>query len=201
MITALVAAVKSYERVAIIGSGVSGAATAYFLSELRPGVLIDVYEKAEHVGGRSDTLDASEFVVPLDAGATAIFSRNEYLTSFVNTFGLVKASDGGGKDVIGLWDGTRFRFEWPDGPALPARLLARYGLSPLRVIKAVKSAVDKLCAIYALQANNSSWSSPAELFEALGLKALTQVSAYDFFEKNLSISSQFVTEFVDGASR
>eukprot|EP00966_Prymnesium_polylepis_P184028 4265282-Prymnesium_polylepis.1 len=124
-------------RIAVVGGGIAGAATAHFLLELRPDVAIDVFEAASTIGGRAHTLDVSEFGVPLDAGATSIFSGNQYLVSFVNTFHLARADDGG-KDVIGLWDGNRFRFQWPDNVLLPARLVARYGLSPARVISAVK---------------------------------------------------------------
>ena len=116
-----------------------------------------------------------DFGVPLDAGATAIYSGNQYLVGFVQKFGLAKAADVAGE--IGVWDGQAFRFRWPDGALLPARLLARYGISPAKVIPAVKDAVSKLEAIYDLQARNASYASPAEMFEALRLTEETQASA------------------------
>ena len=88
-------------RVAIVGGGIGGAATAHFLLALRPDVRIDLFEASEKVGGRAHTLDAKIFGVPIDGGATSIFSKNKYLVSFVEKFGLAKAQDSG-KDVIGL---------------------------------------------------------------------------------------------------
>ena len=182
------------------GGGISGAATAHFLSELVPDAQIDVYEAAPRVGGRAHTLDANIFGVPLDAGATSIFSKNKYLVSFVQKFHLNKASDDG-KHVLGLWDGAAFRFRWPDSSLLPVHILARYGPSPLRLIQAVTSAVDRLLHVYELQAQNVSFPSPADLMDALKLTALTQSSAAAYFEKTLKVDSKFVDEFVTGASR
>ena len=188
-------------RVAIVGGGISGAATATFLLELVPQALIDVYEADSRVGGRAYTLDANLLNVPIDAGATDIFSQNEYLVSFVKRFGLAKAHDQGGKDIIGLWDGDGFRFRWPDSALLPAHIVARYGLSPLHLVSAVKKAVSKLTRIYELQAHNQSFASPQALFDALGLLDLTQNSAASYFEGTLGVEPKFVDEFVDGASR
>ena len=187
-------------RVAIVGGGIGGAATAHFLLALRPDVRIDLFEASEKVGGRAHTLDAKIFGVPIDGGATSIFSKNKYLVSFVEKFGLAKAQDSG-KDVIGLWDGRGFRFKWPDTSLLPARILARYGLSPLHVIAAVNEAVDRLDAIYDLQARNQSFASPEALFDRLNLTSLTQRSARSYLEDDLKVSARFVDEFVDGASR
>ena len=201
-ITNSVAAISSSAapRVAIVGGGIGGAATAHFLAELRPDVQIDVFEALPNIGGRAHTLDASVFGVPLDAGATDIFSKNKYLVSFVERFGLAKAVESG-KDVIGLWDGNGFRFQWPDTALLPARILARYGPSPLHVIKAVDDAVGRLLRIYDLQERNVSFASPEALFDALQLTNLTQHDARSYFEGTLHVAPKFVDEFVTGASR
>lgn len=159
-----------------------------------------MFEAAPDVGGRTHTLAASELGVRIDAGATSIFSGNHYLVSFIERFGLTRAVDSG-KSVLGLWDGNDLRFQWPDDALLPARLVERYGLSPARVIGSIKAAVANLNQIYDQQAKNVSYARPSDLFEALGLRNLTQISAYDFLERNLSITPKFVEEFVDAGSR
>ena len=63
-----VPALAGAPRVGIVGGGISGAATAHFLSELLPDAQIDVHESEPHIGGRAHTLSASVFGVPLDAG-------------------------------------------------------------------------------------------------------------------------------------
>ena len=42
----------AHPRVAIIGGGIGGASTAYFLREGVPDARIDVYEREEQTGGR-----------------------------------------------------------------------------------------------------------------------------------------------------
>lgn len=185
------------QRVAIVGSGVAGASTAAFLHELLPSVSLDVFEASTEVGGRAHTI--FNFGPPIDAGATSISTQNQYLVSFVNRFNLGRASDSS-SDTLGLWDGSGFRFQWGTGSMLPLHVLLRYGMSPLNMIKAVRSAVSKLVKIYDLQANGVSFRSPLEMFDALGLTNLTQQSGYDMF-KQLGVTEKFVQEFVDGASR
>ena len=68
LITRCLLAAAATPRVAVIGGGISGAATAHFLSEQLPGALIDVHEAETRIGGRAHTLDAGIFGVPLDAG-------------------------------------------------------------------------------------------------------------------------------------
>ena len=68
LVSTCVPAIAEAPRIGIVGGGISGAATAHFLSELLPDVQIDVHELQPHIGGRTHTLDASIFGVPLDAG-------------------------------------------------------------------------------------------------------------------------------------
>jgi NAD(P)-binding Rossmann-like domain len=39
-------------KVAIVGGGIGGAATAFYLNQFAPGTYVDVYEKEDRVGGR-----------------------------------------------------------------------------------------------------------------------------------------------------
>ena len=81
LLLATAAADQAPKKVAIVGGGIGGAATAHFLSEMLPSARIEVFEAGQRAGGRAHTLDANLFGVPLDAGATSIFSKNKYLVS------------------------------------------------------------------------------------------------------------------------
>ena len=52
-------------KIAVIGSGISGLSSAYFLSKK---FKVDLYEKADHFGGHSFTYDIKEGdkIVPVD---------------------------------------------------------------------------------------------------------------------------------------
>ena len=54
-------------KIAVIGSGISGLSSAYFLSKK---FKVDLYEKADHFGGHSFTYDIKEDdkIVPVDLG-------------------------------------------------------------------------------------------------------------------------------------
>lgn len=138
----------------------------------------------------------------IDVGGTAIYSKNKYISSFAREFNLPSAQDDGTNDIIGIWDGQRIRIQldtdhvWWAG----AKAVLRYGLSPLRVIPAVRETVGLFDQIYAMQDLNRSFESPQEMLEALQLFNLTQVTAYDYFKK-LGVSDLFTQELIDGASR
>ena len=135
-------------HVCIVGSGVSGASAAYFLQGQDTSVT--VFEKEQWVGGRAHTIGFGDTSVLIDAGATSISSANQYLTGFVKQFNLTKkGSDStnaqANAQVLGIWDGQQFVFETSEsGLSLPWNIVTHYGFSPVRIIHAVRSAVDKL---------------------------------------------------------
>lgn len=85
-------------RIAIIGSGVGGASTAYFLRESlnqkcpkRP-VTMDVFEKNDYAGGRVYGVNLEAYsggMLMKDVGATIIIKENQYMMHF-------------GKDLLNL---------------------------------------------------------------------------------------------------
>ncbi|CAE7224657.1 FLCY [Symbiodinium pilosum] len=199
---ALLGLVAGVPRVAVVGAGINGASAVHFLRELLgDGVDITVYEASREPGGR--TLTRTFANVTIDVGGTAIYSRNRYISGFAKSFGLLPAGgDDGVNSDIGIWDGDEFRIKVDSDSKLDlgAKLLWRYGLSPLHVIPAVRKAVDSFDRIYSLQDQQQSFKTPAELFDALGVFNLTQTSAYDYFA-SLGVGQKFVREMVDGASR
>ena len=73
-------------RIAIIGSGIGGSATAHFLREiLGANAQISVFEKANRVGGRLATLDFAGDT--FESGGSIIHPRNLYMKKFVDILG------------------------------------------------------------------------------------------------------------------
>ena len=68
-------------KIAVIGSGISGLSSAYFLSKK---FKVDLYEKADHFGGHSFTYDIKEDdkIVPVDLGFI-VFDRLVWKSSFL----------------------------------------------------------------------------------------------------------------------
>lgn len=72
---------------AIIGGGIGGASSAFFLSELAPEkIQIDLYE-ARVLGGRIATTIINN--QPYEVGATIIHETNEYMDYFCEKYGMV----------------------------------------------------------------------------------------------------------------
>ena len=70
---------------AIIGGGIGGTATAYFLHELTKGkALIDVYESGR-VGGRLASIPFAGHYYEI--GGSILHPANQYMTKFVSELG------------------------------------------------------------------------------------------------------------------
>ena len=188
--------VREERVVGIVGSGVAGAATAHFLKESRPDLRVIVFERDAVIGGRTKTVDLGGRRV--DLGATAISTLNHYLLNF--TAGMKRTSDEG-PSTLGIYDGAGFRFKSNEGVLpLAVHLTERYGAEWLKIIPVVRQMASRLNRIYDLQRRGVAFGTPAALLEALDLYNLTQVSAYDYFRR-IGLPSQFIYEFIDGASR
>jgi len=186
-------------RVAIIGSGISGASAAYFLAHQRPDAHIVVFEREADVGGRTRTHAWHEGKIAVDEGATSVSSLNQYVSGWMAEFNISRASTP--PSEMGIWDGSGFRLRADTDSALFAlKLLWRYGTSPLRLRGALKETVANLTAVYALQAAGAAFADPVQLFRALGIYDSTQVTAAVDLAR-LGVSEAFTQEFVDGASR
>lgn len=70
---------------AIVGGGIGGTATAYFLQELfGDNVIIDLYE-SERIGGRLATIPIGEH--EYEVGGSIIHPKNQYMLNFVPKLG------------------------------------------------------------------------------------------------------------------
>ena len=73
-------------RVAIIGSGIGGSSAAHFVRQiLGPDAQIQVFERADKVGGRLATIEVAGNLY--EAGGGIIHIENMYMNSFVKDLG------------------------------------------------------------------------------------------------------------------
>jgi prenylcysteine oxidase / farnesylcysteine lyase len=161
--------------VCIVGAGISGASTAFFLTNYTtsPALHLRVFERRPRVGGRlaTVTIAGDHF----EAGGSIIHPRNLHARRFADLLGLaVKTGDD--DDWLGIWDGTRFVFQTlrppPPGSSWLRRklhgllnsllLLNRYGLSLLRMDRFVQvTAWTSLFNILSYPRTRKSISIPA----------------------------------------
>jgi prenylcysteine oxidase/farnesylcysteine lyase len=198
--------------VAIIGGGIAGAASAYFIQQIRPHDTVTLFEKTHSLGGRlhEDTIGG----ITVETGGTAIHSSNQYMQSFIQLANLTTngpqttndsaqlCSSGGG---VGIWDGQAFRFHTTGTDSsfdTMVKLGLMYGLSPLIVKNAVQDTLNSWQNIYDLLESNDApgFLSLDSMFTSLKLNELLHQDSHSYL-KSKWIGDQFISEFVDGVSR
>ena len=72
--------------VCIVGSGISGATTAYFTRQLDDNVSIKVFEKESNIGGRIQHFSHNNKTI--EAGGSVIHCKNRYMLIIAQELGL-----------------------------------------------------------------------------------------------------------------
>nr|ACO14765.1 Prenylcysteine oxidase precursor [Caligus clemensi] len=199
-------------RVAIIGSGIGGASTAFFLRQnfaQRP-LSIDVYDPGS-IGGRMATVEMAgrEYEV----GGSVIHSRNLLMKQFLEIVGLKPNSDLNERiAIIGKKDEVLFN-ELPWIGSL--QMLYRYG--PMTLMKLhyfIESMLKEFHKIYDFLDNGQSFNSPRDFILAISprpkrkklLKGsdsfvnLTKISIGDLLHQ-MDFPSNLINELVSVAMR
>ncbi|KAJ8287094.1 hypothetical protein GJAV_G00047590 [Gymnothorax javanicus] len=144
------------KRIAVIGGGIGGTATAYFLrQEFGREVKIDLFE-AGIVGGRlaTEEVGGAEYEV----GGSIIHPLNLHMKHFVERLGLSHRKDVPSK--MAIFDGEQLIFEESDWFIINfLRILWRYGFNFLRMQMWVEGIFDKFMRIYQYQQFGYSFSS------------------------------------------
>lgn len=123
---------NSSQTVAIIGGGISGLATAFFLKREKPDWRVTVFEKEREPGGKVRT--------SVQDGFTFDWGPNGFLTNVPETVELAQAL--GLKDALQpAADTARYRFLYQDGglrplPSAPPGFVTTELLSPFEKVRA-----------------------------------------------------------------
>ena len=173
-------------RIAIIGSGVGGASTAYFLRELLNkynkdrSTTIDMYEKNNYVGGRVKSVNLEAYsggTYKKDIGATIMIKQNQYMHHFATQLlGLKMIYEGDSNDPNSAL-GFAF-FDEPRGKLSPVwderfgtlKLIKQWGfLHFFNLMRCAREFVANFGKIYELQATEQSFENAIDLWTALNL--------------------------------
>eukprot|EP01026_Neomeris_dumetosa_P040630 TRINITY_DN335_c0_g1_i3.p1 TRINITY_DN335_c0_g1~~TRINITY_DN335_c0_g1_i3.p1 ORF type:complete len:492 (+),score=57.82 TRINITY_DN335_c0_g1_i3:62-1537(+) len=192
-------------RVAVVGSGVGGSAAAYFIRNLTGNsVDVHVFEKNSRVGGRVYSFQYENQTYEL--GASIIHKENRYAVELANEMGLKTVKPGDGDSLLAIFNGTDFVFtESKYSLVNYAKLIWRYGLTPLQFRQLGMEMLGRFKQFYDLQANWTSFESPVEMLQAVGLYNLTQYTFrdvyYDFMGKSTYGSQAFLEEILGAVNR
>ncbi|MCJ1226322.1 hypothetical protein MMC12_002972 [Toensbergia leucococca] len=198
------------KRIAIIGAGAGGASSAYYINKFKEPCMrvnITVYERSSYVGGRSTTInvfgDAAESV---ELGASIFVDVNRNLVSAAREFDLLTEKFGevawdAKSTRLGVWDGESFVFIQDEGDHFLwnlAKLIWKYGLSPVRAQNLMKKTVGTFLKMY-----EPPWFPFRSLSQTaydLGLTAITSKTGDQFLIDN-QIQSSFAKEIIQASTR
>ncbi|KAL2266716.1 hypothetical protein VTJ83DRAFT_6068 [Remersonia thermophila] len=200
---------QSVERnIAVIGAGPAGSSAAYFLNQFATeadvNVSITLFEKTNHIGGRSITIHAfDDPAQPFEQGASIFVPINYILYESMNAFGLSPCDpDVGSGPVTGIWDGNGFVFTinenhpdwWSD-----LKILLRYGLTaPQRTKNLVTATIEKFLQMYTPQF--FPFESLTQRADQLNLTAVTGVTGKQLLAAN-GVGTLYANELIQSLSR
>ncbi|KAL7749462.1 hypothetical protein RI367_005016 [Sorochytrium milnesiophthora] len=235
--TYAVAQAARRHSVAIIGAGPAGSSLAYFLSRSFPDWSIHVYEANGRVGGRcySDTFVVDDKRnVTVEWGASIISTQNRYLGHYAREFGLVarvKNASLPTSERLVLWDGSKIVFSLDHGGNSArdlAKILWRYGTSPMWIRRYANEAAARLDAFYEadlaalpassplmqeqqvlvaehthihLAATTPGYTTWSALVKALQLDVYLNLTAHEFTRRRKWIKPNFVNEGLEAETR
>ncbi|KAL8999626.1 MAG: hypothetical protein Q9169_001586 [Polycauliona sp. 2 TL-2023] len=192
------------------GAGSAGASAAYYLNHFREPchrLNITVYERNSYVGGRSTTVNVYDDPRhPVELGASIFVPINHNLVNAANRFdlpvkGRASTSKRDDTEILGIWDGQEFVFTQSDANNEYwniARLLWKYGISPIRTQNLMKKTVGSFLKIY--NAPFFPFKSLTETAVDLDLLGATTVEGQQFLEAN-GVSGKFGHDIIQAATR
>lgn len=169
----LLSAVK---RVGIVGGGVGGTATAYFLRQLGGDHFqIDLFEKEAELGGRLalQQVNGQWF----ESGGSIIHTRNKLAMRLIDEFGLKRCS-AASSDTFGITDGNRVLFSSSGAGywLTMMKLLWRYGYDVYRLHGLVGNLLDKFSRIYGKLDTGETFDTVENLVRAMDTSFIKLIS-------------------------
>lgn len=187
-------------RIAVIGAGIGGTSSAYYLRQLfGDQATIDIYE-AEEVGGRLATVNLGG--KEIETGGNIIHPDNQYMVNFTELFGLERIFVNSGS--FGIYDGEQFQFQSSDFALLTAmKAFWRYGRDIHRLSSWIKDNVlQKFIRIYDHQMNGYAFTTVKDLLLSMDpfIANLTTRPLREVLEEE-GFSERFIKELVTVAVR
>ncbi|VDK86216.1 unnamed protein product [Dibothriocephalus latus] len=182
----------------IVGGGLCGCATAYFLRQLMgPAVAITLFEKSGQLGGRVRSQRIGDNVFELGG---SIFTRdNRYMSSLTDAFGLTKKTHNLEESPIAIYGGhQKVSFSTIQKPWILAQIgfVWRYGLDLFKFHRHVSSLADSFAKIYEIQASGRCFETPAALLTALSpdFVTMTGFTFGSWLENVVGLRKRFCNE-------
>lgn len=196
--------------IAIVGGGVGGTGTAYFLNTLglinndNSSLNVYLYEKTSRIGGRTYSTEFNN--KKYEAGGSIIHSRNQLATELLNRVGLSKQKPSSlcssNHILTGIYDGDRCVFKEDNNSLITLyRFLRNYGFNLFRLHQVISSTLDSFDSIYMRLAKGQSFKSVKQMLTSMDVSFvnLTEVTLYDHLVERV-IEEKIIEELVNAAT-
>lgn len=182
------------------GAGAAGSSAAYHLQKFaeQEGLIVNitVFEKTDHIGGRTITVNAfNDPKERVELGASIFIKDNHIMYNATQNFNLslTELSQPQVGDYTAIWDGKTIVFRSEEGSSKwwdAGKLFLKYGLAPYRAVQLVKNAVGTFLQLY--EAPYFPFRSLTQRAFELGLLRLTGVTGEQYLKDNNVSLAQFV---------
>lgn len=190
-----------------LGAGAAGSSAAYHLHKYAQQEGIDVnitiFEKTNHIGGRTLTVDVyDDPLSPVELGASIFVEVNHILYNATRDFNLLVTEPGTDeKGLLGIWDGKRFVYtqdseSW--GWWNLVKLFWKYGTAPYYTHRLVQETVGSFLKLY--QSPYFPFRSLSASAYELGLVQITGLTGKQFLAEN-KLDGPFAHDIVQASTR
>eukprot|EP00659_Diplonema_papillatum_P011320 gene11320-17397_t len=189
--------------VAVVGGGLTGAASAAYLRDAYPGASILVFEREPEVGG---ALRTAPYLpnVSVDVGAAAWHSGHTLMNELCAKAGVLTedphAARGLNTAAYGVWNGKEVVFKKSSGSySMVASMLWRYGWSPVHSQTLVAGTHERFRGAYeALGAG--AWEQHEHLLRSLDLYEMAQTPLRHVM-RTAGLTAAFLDEVIESVVR
>jgi prenylcysteine oxidase/farnesylcysteine lyase len=191
-------------KLAIIGSGIGGASSAYYLLKNTTNFKIDMYEREERIGGRIDSIVIANKTV--DLGASFFIEENKLINRMINELNISYFEAFKEKDDdlnIGFFTNRTLHIKMGQSGIINKiknvfKLFYNYGISPFYSTFILESYLSAWQRIYHfVDDNNSTYNSLHELLETVKINHLVNQTSEEFFLKS-KIGKKYIDEVLNG---
>lgn len=185
-------------NIAIIGSGISGLSTAYFLKKNKHLNIakIDIFEREARLGGRiysQKIFNRSE-----NLGASFMIKKNQLVFSLIKELNLKIYSTLTNSDTsFGLYKNKTIFFSLGNSKLINIiKMFWRYGFSIIREKMLMKSNMEKFSKIYEALNSKTIFYDVRQLLSFIGLEDLA-IQPIGQYLKSRNINEKYIDEFVN----
>jgi prenylcysteine oxidase/farnesylcysteine lyase len=179
-------------RIAIVGGGIAGASSAYYIRELfGENVHVSVFEKSNRLGGRTHsayTQDGTRY----DVGGTSVVIENYYAINLMKRFNLTFSPKI--PDRLVVWDEKTKKIIFQENESemlTKVNTLIKYNLEIFSAKMKIRQTMNKFLKIYELQNNAITFDTVGDLVDLLGFQKELNGSFEEYITTNKMVSEGF----------